>query len=164
MLTRKTKYALRALACLASGSPSEIMLGATIAEREQIPRKFLERIMAELVRGGFVRGVKGRKGGYILAESAEDITLATVIRTMEGTLGPVPCLDRPGFQCAGCKDKGTCEVREALRDAYAVFATTLENTTVRHLLRGSSAGHHLPSAVRQRENPSRRSDQGSGSM
>ena len=71
MLTMKTKYALKALGQLALAAPGEPMLIADIAEREDIPRKFLEAILVELKQHGFVRSRKGRGGGYTLAKNPD---------------------------------------------------------------------------------------------
>ncbi len=77
MLTMKTKYALKALAQLASAPQGTPMLIADIAEREEIPKKFLEAILAELKQHGILRSRKGRGGGYYLAKSPDTITLAS---------------------------------------------------------------------------------------
>jgi Rrf2 family protein len=131
MLTMKTKYALKALAQLAraeQGSPVQI---ADIAEQEGIPRKFLEAILAELRHHGFLLSRKGRSGGYLLARSPANITLAAVIRVLDGPIAPVPCLSRTAYRrCDGCKDESTCAVRLILRDSYDASLQVLENTTL----------------------------------
>ena len=77
MITMKTKYALKALAYLATARPEEPVLIAEIAQREDIPRKFLELILAELKQHGFVRSRKGRGGGYYLAVVPQKISIAS---------------------------------------------------------------------------------------
>jgi Rrf2 family protein len=127
----KTKYALKALAQLASGPVGEPMLIGDIADREQIPKKFLEAILAELKQHGFVRSRKGRGGGYLLARNPDTITLASVVRVLDGPIAPVPCLSRTAYRrCEGCKDEATCAVRLALAEAHAASLTVLESTTV----------------------------------
>jgi Rrf2 family protein len=131
MLTMKTKYALKALGQLALAPPGSQMLIAEIAEREEIPKKFLEAILVELKQHGFVRSRKGRGGGYMLAKNPDTITLASVIRVLDGPIAPVPCLSRTAYRrCDGCKDEATCGVRLVLRDAYAASVHVLEGTTL----------------------------------
>jgi Rrf2 family protein len=131
MLTMKTKYALKALGQLALAPPGSQMLIAEIAEREEIPKKFLEAILVELKQHGFVRSRKGRGGGYMLAKNPDTITLASVIRVLDGPIAPVPCLSRTAYRrCDGCKDEATCGVRLVLREAYAASVHVLEGTTL----------------------------------
>src|ERR1700756_515140 len=84
-LSRKGRYALRALYALASnvdagGGP---MLIADLAERENIPRKFLEAILLELRNAGVLRSKKGKGGGYSLARPAGEITIGQIMRVMD---------------------------------------------------------------------------------
>lgn len=131
MLTMKTKYALKALGQLASATPGEPMLIADIAEREDIPRKFLEAILVELKQHGFVRSRKGRGGGYTLAKNPDTVTLAAVIRVIDGPIAPVPCLSRTAYRrCDGCKDEATCGIRLMLREAHAASVHVLESVTL----------------------------------
>src|SRR5262252_6922364 len=116
MITMKTKYALKALGYLAASPPEAPVLIAEIADREEIPKKFLELILAELKQHGFVRSRKGRGGGYFLAVSPERISLAGVIRVLDGPIAPVPCLSRTAYRrCEGCRDEATCGIRLVLQ-------------------------------------------------
>ena len=136
MLTMKTKYALKALGQLAIAPPGEPMLIADIAEREDIPRKFLEAILVELKQHGFVHSRKGRGGGYTLAKKPENVTLASVIRVIDGPIAPVPCLSRTAYRrCDGCKDEATCGVRLVLQEAYGASVHVLETTTLADMAR-----------------------------
>ncbi len=127
----KAKYALKALARLALAPPGEPLLIADIAEREDIPKKFLEAILAELKQHGMLRSRKGRGGGYLLARPAETITVAAVLRVVDGPIAPVPCLSRTAYRrCEGCRDEATCAVRIVLKDAHAASLGALEATTL----------------------------------
>jgi Rrf2 family protein len=138
MMTMKTKYALKALSQLASAPPGEPMLIADIAEREGIPRKFLEAILAELKQHGFLRSRKGRGGGYALARNADTITVASIVRVLDGPLAPVPCLSRTAYQrCEGCREEATCGIRLVMRDAHAAMVQVLEGTTLADMVRRS---------------------------
>lgn len=86
-LTAKADYAVRAMVELAAqGSPAK---GDVIAERQGIPFKFLENILLELKHAGLVESLRGSDGGYWLARPAQEITLADVIRAVEGPLANV---------------------------------------------------------------------------
>ena len=136
MITMKTKYALKALAYLATSPPAEPVLIAEVAEKEGIPRKFLELILAELKQHGFVHSRKGRGGGYYLAIAPEKISIAAVMRVLDGPIAPVPCLSRTSYQrCEGCREEATCGVRLVLQDMYESSVKILESTTLADLVR-----------------------------
>lgn len=98
MLTMKTKYALKALALLANATEGEPVLIATIAEREDIPLKFLQLILRELRQHGVLRSRKGPGGGYFLNKPAESLSLSALIRILDGPIAPVPCLSKTAYQ------------------------------------------------------------------
>ncbi len=134
MLTRKTKYALRALACLARQSPDGWLSTATIAETEKLPRKFLERILLDLTRSGFVVSRKGREGGYALAAPAQTLRLADVVRRMDGPLAPVPCVSHTAYRhCDDCGPEASCCIRPVMKQVRDAIAHVLERTTVADL-------------------------------
>jgi Rrf2 family cysteine metabolism transcriptional repressor len=81
----KGEYALQAILDLASQKPGEPVKIANIAERQKIPQKFLELILAGLKQGGFVESRRGAEGGYLLARAPENLTVGEVLRFMEGT-------------------------------------------------------------------------------
>ncbi|HYO95142.1 MAG TPA: Rrf2 family transcriptional regulator [Polyangiaceae bacterium] len=140
MITMKTKYALKALCRLALAPAGEPMLIADIAQQEGIPRKFLELILVELKQHGVLQSRKGRGGGYLLARRPDTITLASVLRVLDGPIAPVPCLSRTSYQrCAECRDEATCGVRLILKDAYAASVQVLENTTLADMLQRAEA-------------------------
>jgi len=127
----KAKYALKALSRLALAAPGEPLLIADIAAQEDIPKKFLEAILAELKQHGVLRSRKGRGGGYLLARPAESVTLASVLRVIDGPIAPVPCLSKTAYRrCDGCRDEATCTVRLLLRQAHDASVEVLEKTTL----------------------------------
>lgn len=132
----KTRYALKALVILAESAPGQPVLVGEIAEREAIPVKFLQAILRELRQHGILAAQRGRGGGYSLRLAPQDVTLADVIRALEGPLAPVPCLSRTAYQpCEDCKSEKECGVRLVLRDLYEATASVLEATTVSDLVR-----------------------------
>lgn len=122
-VTQKCQYALRALFELARRKGDGPIPAGGIAERQAIPRRFLEVILHQLRQGGFVDSQRGKDGGFYLARPAEDVTVGEVIRFMDGPLGPVDChKERPG---QGCPLRGECvfkgvwdEARQALERVY----------------------------------------------
>jgi Rrf2 family protein len=136
MITMKTKYALKALSYLATAPPGAPVLISEISEKEGIPKKFLELILAELKQHGFVQSRKGRGGGYFLAVEPEKISLAGVIRVLDGPIAPVPCLSRTAYRrCEGCRDEATCGIRLVLQELYEASVKILEATTLLDLVR-----------------------------
>jgi len=87
-ITAKVDYAVRTLIELAAAGPSPSK-AEFLAQSQAIPHKFLEAVLADLRRGGLVNSRRGPDGGYWLARPAEDITIADVIRTVEGPLASV---------------------------------------------------------------------------
>lgn len=135
MITMKARYALKALCLLAAAPPGEPVLIAEIAEREQIPRKFLELILAELKQHGILQSRKGRGGGYLLARDPQAISLASVLRVLDGPIAPVPCLSRTAYhRCPECRDEATCSVRLVLKEANDASIGVLESTTLADML------------------------------
>jgi len=132
-LSRKGRYALRALYALAGqmadgGGP---MLIAELAERENIPRKFLEAILLELKNAGILHSKKGKGGGYALAKNPAEIVMGDVIRTIDGPLAPIPCVSERAYaRCEECIDEATCGTRLVMKQVRDAIARILDNTTL----------------------------------
>ncbi len=131
MLSRKSKYGLKALLTLArEGSRGPILI-SELAERDAIPKKFLEAILLELKRHGVVDSRKGKGGGYFLRRKPEEITFGAVIRVLEGPLAAVPCVSQTAYmKCAECVDETSCGVRVAMKEVRDATAKILDNTTL----------------------------------
>ena len=89
----------------------------TVAENECISEKYLEQIIPVLVRGGFVRSVRGARGGYHLVREPEEYTVGQILRLVEGGIAPVSCLDDEVNQCARCKECVTLDLWEQVDQA-----------------------------------------------
>jgi Rrf2 family protein len=87
-VSARAMYGLRAMVTLAGVRSREPMSIQAIAEEENLPSKFLEGIMGDLKRGGFVRSRRGASGGYVLARPASEITVLDVIRHLDGPIAP----------------------------------------------------------------------------
>jgi Rrf2 family protein len=131
VLSRKSKYGLKALLLLAREAGRGPVLISDVAAREAIPKKFLEAILLELKRHGLVESRKGKGGGYFLRRDATEITFGDVIRVLEGPLALVPCVSQTAYmKCAECVDERTCGVRVAMKDVRDATARILDNTTL----------------------------------
>lgn len=91
MLSKKTKYAIKALVILAKNQKEPPMQIARIAEKEHIPKKFLEQILLDLRNTGYLYSKKGAGGGYSLNKKPEDIYLVDILRITDGPIAMVPC-------------------------------------------------------------------------
>ncbi|MCW2247470.1 Rrf2 family protein [Azospirillum fermentarium] len=145
MLSQKAKYALRALLMLAEFPPDELVLIADIAERENIPRKFLEAILVELRKSGVLYAKRGKSGGYRLARPAEDISFGEVIRLIDGHLAPIPCASKFAFRpCEDCGDPDACSTRWLMVQVRDATAAVLDNRSLADALRHRHAVGGLP--------------------
>ena len=116
MLSQKAKYALRAVLMLAErfGAQTPPVAVSEIAEREQIPQKFLEAILVELRDSGILESRRGRYGGYSLQRPPAAISFGEVIRAIDGPLALIPCASRTQFKaCGDCADVAACRIRWA---------------------------------------------------
>ena len=130
-LSKRTQYCLRALYALARKHGEGPVLVMQLAEDEAIPKRFLEQILLSLKRSGLVLSKKGKGGGYYLAEPPNQITLASVIRLVEGPLAPLPCASETQFrQCDECVDVETCGTAIIMRQVRDAIAQILEQTTL----------------------------------
>ena len=130
-LSRKARYGLRALYALAADEARGPVLIADLAERENIPRKFLEAILLELKNAGVLKSKKGKGGGYALARPADQITMGQIIRVIDGTLAPIPCASDTAFvRCEECPDEATCGTRHVMKKVRDAVAGILDTTTL----------------------------------
>ena len=131
MLSRRSKYGLKALLILAEEAGRGPVLVSELAEREAIPRKFLEAILLDLNRHGLVQSKKGKGGGYFLRRSPSEITFGDAVRALEGPLALVPCVSQTAYQrCADCLDEKACGVRLAMGEVRDATARILDGMTL----------------------------------
>jgi Rrf2 family protein len=131
MLSKKTKYALKALQYLAHVKERGPVRIEEIARHEGIPRKFLEAILLELKKEGFLESRKGKGGGYFLGRPPEGVALGAVVRRMEGPLALLPCVSQTAYRrCDECRDEATCGLRMVLKDVRDRTAEILDSTTL----------------------------------
>jgi len=130
-LSKKGKYALRALYHLAREHGRGPVLIATLSREESIPHKFLELILLNLKNSGLVDSKKGRNGGYYLSRTPEQITIGSVIRLIDGPLAPLPCASETAYRkCEECIDAQNCGTRIVMRRVRDAMAEILDHTTL----------------------------------
>ena len=130
-LSKRTQYSLRALYALAENYGAGPMLIAQLAEDEAIPKKFLEQILLSLKSFGLVKSKKGKGGGYLLATPPDQVTLASLIRRIEGPIAPLPCASETQFRkCDECVDIETCGTRIVMREVRDAVSHVLDSTTI----------------------------------
>jgi Rrf2 family protein len=135
MLSRKAKYAIKALLALASREDQEPVRISDLARAEQIPPKFLELILLGLKHQGLLRSRKGKGGGYYLARNPEDIYLGQIVRMFDGPLAPVPCASQTAYvPCADCRNEAVCGVHLAMKEVRDATARVLDGTSLASLL------------------------------
>ena len=98
-ISTRGRYALRLMLDLALADPEEYCSVKSIAARQQISEKYMEQIISQLVKAGFVRSVRGAQGGYRLAYAPEKYTAGQILRLTEGSLAPVTCLEGAENTC-----------------------------------------------------------------
>ena len=135
MLSSRAKYALRAAIHLADRVGAEEWIPtAQIAEREVIPRKFLEAILVELRTHGLLESRRGPGGGHRLRLKPRAIAVADIIRIVDGPLALAPCASRTQFSaCSDCPDLETCRMRSLLQRARDAVAAVLEDCSLEDL-------------------------------
>jgi Rrf2 family protein len=107
-----------------------------LAEEELIPKKFLEQILLSLKGLGLVASKKGKGGGYMLVQPPEQISLALVIRMIDGPIAPLPCASETRFRkCDECVDIETCGTRIVMKEVRDAMANILEHTTLASVCR-----------------------------
>lgn len=114
MLSKKTKYAINALVYLAKKPAREPVLISEIAEKQHIPKKFLETILLDLRNAGILNSKKGKGGGYYLIKHPSEVNLAEIIRYFDGAIGLLPCVTHKYYEkCEECTDEVSCGIRHA---------------------------------------------------
>ncbi len=148
MLTRKSKYGLKALLALARDYQRGPVLASELATREGIPEKFLQGILLELRRRGIVTSKRGQGGGYQLARAPGSVNFGEVIRVLEGPLALTPCVSQTAYhRCDECPDEWTCGVRLVMKAVRDETARILEGSS---LAKVNEAVDRLPKAPRRK--------------
>jgi Rrf2 family protein len=132
-LSRRSEYGLRALIDLVRHEGGGPIALATLAERNRLPAKFLEQIMATLKHAGIVRTKLGAHGGYALAADPTVVTIGRVIRLLDGALAPLGCVSLRYYERCSCVDETTCPLRDTMLDVRDAILEILDAETLAEL-------------------------------
>jgi len=130
-ISAKSRYALHLMLELAMQTEGENLSVKAVAGSRGISEKYLEQIIPVLVRSGLVRSVRGAKGGYHLVQNPEDITVGSILRTVEGSIAPVSCLDDEVNQCARC---ATCVTLDLWEQVDQAISNVVDHVTLADLV------------------------------
>ena len=138
MLLKKTQYGLKALGYLAARYGKGPVLIADIAENKKIPVKFLESILLLLKQNNILDSKKGKGGGYFLAKSPRNISLAAALRVIEGPIALLPCVSLNFYKkCADCNEK-VCALNKVMAMTRDATLKILEKKSLQDLIDDSS--------------------------
>ncbi len=134
MLSKKTKYGIKALTYLARQETKIPVQIATISKSENISLKFLESILLTLRKNGFLGSKKGKGGGYYLLKDPKDIPMTAVMRILEGPIAMVPCVSLNFYEkCDDCPDENACAVHKLMIQVRDNTLQIFRNTTLADL-------------------------------
>jgi len=134
MLSKKTQYAFKALTYMAEQKNVGPFLIAEIAEKKKIPLKFLESILLELKKAGILNSKKGKGGGYYFNAEPYSISLAAVMRLIEGPIALLPCVSLNFYEkCGDCNEK-KCGLNKIMAKVRDKTLGILENQTIADLV------------------------------
>ena len=143
MLSNKTKYGLKAMLHLAEREGQGGQIVAEIAERQNIPKKFLDAILLELKNKNLLSSKKGKGGGYTLAQPSGQIFLGNIIRILEGPLAMLPCASANAYRpCEDCPDPQACRIRAVIQQVRDATAGILDQTSLKDLV-----GRRIPAEI-----------------
>jgi Rrf2 family protein len=133
MLSKKTQYAFKALTFMAEQKKEGPVLIAEIAKKKKIPLKFLENILLELRKAGILESKKGKGGGYFFKIEPKDISLAQIMRLIEGPIALLPCVSLNFYQKWKDCDEKKCGLNRVMKQVRDNTLLILENKTVSDL-------------------------------
>lgn len=131
-ISSRGRYALRLMLDLAQNNKDEYISIRSIAEKHDISDKYLEQITTILCRAGFVRSTRGVQGGYKLSRPAEEYTVGSILRLIEGSLVPVACMEDEPNKCPRSEKCVTLGIWKQIDDAVS---NVIDNITLADLVK-----------------------------
>lgn len=132
-ISTKGRYALRVMLDLAERKDEGFISLSAIADRQNVSKGYLDQIMLMLNRTDFLQTARGVHGGYRLARDPSNYTVGSILRSTEGSLAPVPCLDDP----ARCEQE-ECMTREVWEGLDRVISGYVDRLTLQDVLNGEA--------------------------
>ena len=131
MLSKKTKYGLKALAYIARQENNNPVQIATISTEENISHKYLESILLSLRKAGFLGSKKGKGGGYYMLKAPSEVLMTDVIRVLEGPIAMLACVSLNFYEkCDDCPDENACSVHKLMIQVRDNTLQVLRNNTL----------------------------------
>jgi Rrf2 family protein len=148
-VSRKARYALRALYVFSRADVRCLLSADTLAKRANTPRKFIEVILLGLTRAGILASKKGKGGGYSLRLPSSEISVGEIIRSIDGLIDPLPCLrDQFPELCEDCLgDAQTCGTRLWMARLREAIAGVLDATTLAEAATPRADGAPVPTQI-----------------
>jgi Rrf2 family protein len=135
MMSKKCKYAIKALVRLANNYGKGNLLTADIAEQAGIPKKFLEQILLELKHAGYVGSKMGAHGGYYLKTEPQKVTVADIYRLFDGAIALVPCVTYKFYEkCDDCESEKKCTFRREFMKIRDQTRDIMKKTTLKSFM------------------------------
>ena len=140
MITQKTKYALKALMALGTLDQGEALTIEEVSQRSGAPKRFLEHILLDLRKQGYLGAKRGRAGGYFLIRDPARISLGELLQQIDGPIAPLPCLSRRAYRrCDDCTDEESCTLRRVFGEVFYSYLLLIESLTRRDLLQDTDS-------------------------
>jgi Rrf2 family protein len=133
MISKKCKYALKALTYIAKHQEDKPIFSTEIAREERIPHKFLESILRALKNNQILLSKRGKNGGYKLLKQPEEIVLTDLIRIMDGPIALSPCVSLNYYESCDECDEDTCTIRPVLEKIRDLTLDVFNKTTIENL-------------------------------
>ena len=131
MLSKKTKYGLKALAYIARQENNNPVQTATTSAEENISHKYLESILLSLRKAGFLGSKKGKGGGYYMLKAPSEVLMTDVIRVLEGPIAMLACVSLNFYEkCDDCPDENACSVHKLMIQVRDNTLQVLRNNTL----------------------------------
>ena len=131
-LSKRSEYALRALINLgvAKELGRPMLQISELAEKDNLPIKFLEAILVEMKSHGYVDSKRGKHGGYFVKQAMDTIKIGTVVRDLEGPLAPIGCVSQNFYERCSCPDEAHCGLRMLMLDVRNAISNILDQHTL----------------------------------
>jgi Rrf2 family protein len=135
MMSKKCKYAIKALMRLAKNFNQGHLQTADIAQKENIPKKFLEQILLDLKHAEIVSSKQGSGGGYFLIKDPKDVSIAEIYRLFDGAIALLPCVSLNFYEkCDDCTNESECAMQREFIKIREGARVVMSQTTIASLL------------------------------
>ena len=135
-ISTRGRYALRTMVDLAQHSGDGLVTLKDVAARQELSQKYLEQIVTQLSKAGFVKGTRGPQGGYRLSRDPREYSVAEILEQVEGSLAPVECLEADVNTCERCSSCATVDMWTGL---YKVVTDYLGNISLQDVVDRANA-------------------------